>query len=238
MQVLGHRGWPTPAHPENTLAAVEAALSAGAQGVEVDVRISADGVAVCVHDPDLLRTGGVPHVVRRTSAEALRDVVLTGGHRPPLLEQVVRSVAGRGLLVLDIKPDHRSALLVRAVLDALDGLPAAEVVLSSTERRVLRAFAAASPDLPLALVTGVEVPAHEALAEARAHADDALHLNVRALLDDPSAAAAARRAGLCVRAWTVNRVVDARLLRALELDAVLTDVPATLLRELAAARAF
>ncbi|TMK20451.1 MAG: glycerophosphodiester phosphodiesterase, partial [Actinobacteria bacterium] len=49
MQVIGHRG-AAALGPENTIAAVEAGLAAGADGVEIDVRRTADGVVVLMHD--------------------------------------------------------------------------------------------------------------------------------------------------------------------------------------------
>lgn len=54
------------APPENSVTAVEAALAAGADGVEVDVRLTRDGVAVCVYDVDLWRVAGVPWLIDRT----------------------------------------------------------------------------------------------------------------------------------------------------------------------------
>jgi len=60
MQLLGHRGAASSSAPENTLAAVERALRCGADGVEVDVRLTADAIAVVHHDPGLHRTAGDP----------------------------------------------------------------------------------------------------------------------------------------------------------------------------------
>lgn len=53
--LLGHRGAPFDA-PENTIASFQLALDSGADGVELDVQISADGVAVVIHDETLERT--------------------------------------------------------------------------------------------------------------------------------------------------------------------------------------
>ena len=55
--IIGHRGASTQA-PENTLAAFQLAIDQGADGVEFDVQLSADGVPVVIHDYDLQRTGG------------------------------------------------------------------------------------------------------------------------------------------------------------------------------------
>ena len=141
MQVLGHRGWPHPTHPENSLAAVDAALSTGADGVEVDVRMTADGVAVCCHDDDLTRVTGTALSVRRSTWAQLQQVRLRDGSRLPLLGEVLeqrltplvrdgvgegrglRAVRVRGLWAgLDIEPGGPSGrelserLMTRGIL--------------------------------------------------------------------------------------------------------------------------
>ena len=67
--VFGHRG-ATASAVENTEAALRAALASGADGVEVDVRLTRDRVAVLAHDPDLRRVAGVEaSIATRTFAE-------------------------------------------------------------------------------------------------------------------------------------------------------------------------
>lgn len=94
MEVLGHRGSRTPG-PENTVEAVDAALRAGADGVELDIRRSADGDLVCVHDARLPRLGGRAVVRRSTRELASRGI--------PALTDVLDVWAGRGRLILEIK---------------------------------------------------------------------------------------------------------------------------------------
>ncbi|WP_018502285.1 glycerophosphodiester phosphodiesterase [Parafrankia discariae] len=127
MEVLGHRGSRTPG-PENTLEAVDAALRAGADGVELDVRRSADGDLVCVHDARLPRLGGRAVIRRSTSELASRGI--------PLLTEMLDVWDGRGRLILEIKnqpgqPDfdaprertaHALIELLRARLDGPGGL--------------------------------------------------------------------------------------------------------------------
>ena len=75
MYVIGHRGAAGLA-PENTLAAFSKALDIGVDGVELDVQLSADGIAVVHHDfqlnPDITRTAG--------------GEWLESGNRPPIKE--------------------------------------------------------------------------------------------------------------------------------------------------------
>ncbi|MEX5631412.1 glycerophosphodiester phosphodiesterase [Parafrankia sp. FMc2] len=94
MEVLGHRGSRTPG-PENTVEAVDAALRAGADGVELDIRRSADGDLVCVHDARLPRLGGRAVLRRSTRELASRGI--------PTLTDVLDVWAGRGRLILEIK---------------------------------------------------------------------------------------------------------------------------------------
>ncbi|MCK9899705.1 glycerophosphodiester phosphodiesterase [Parafrankia colletiae] len=94
MEVLGHRGSRTPG-PENTVEAVDAALRAGADGVELDIRRSADGDLVCVHDARLPRLGGRAVIRRSTRELASRGI--------PVLTDVLDVWAGRGRLILEIK---------------------------------------------------------------------------------------------------------------------------------------
>jgi glycerophosphoryl diester phosphodiesterase len=74
------------------------------------------------------------------------------------------------------------------------------------------------------ILTGAE-PASQILAQAVARGDAALHVPARTVFGAPEIVAAAHRHGLAVRVWTVNRPVDARLLRLLDVDALISDVP-------------
>jgi glycerophosphoryl diester phosphodiesterase len=70
VRVVGHRG-ASAEHPEHTIAAYERALELGADGLETDVRLTADGHLVCVHDRTVQRTSDGVGVV---SALELADL--------------------------------------------------------------------------------------------------------------------------------------------------------------------
>ena len=71
--ILGHRGASAVA-PENTLAAFSQAIQDGADGIEFDVRLSSDGVAVVIHDDTLNRTGLISGAVSALTASQLQQV--------------------------------------------------------------------------------------------------------------------------------------------------------------------
>lgn len=100
---LAHRALHGPGRPENSRAAVRAALAAGC-GIEIDVQISADGRAMVFHDATLDRlTAGSGPVAGRT-AEALGRIALGGGDEGiPTLPEVLALVAGRAALLIELK---------------------------------------------------------------------------------------------------------------------------------------
>ncbi len=107
--MIAHRGG--SAHgPENTLEAMRLAIADGADGLEFDVWLSADGEVVVIHDPTVDRTtDGTGAVERMTLAELIsldagfrfsrRDPVTTIKHRIPTLDAVLRSFPGIPLLI-------------------------------------------------------------------------------------------------------------------------------------------
>lgn len=100
---IAHRGASAYAQ-ENSLAAIQQAAALGADVVEVDVRLTADGVPVIAHDDDLKRVFGVDKLIAELTAEELLAVT-PAGHEPVLtLDQLVAACRSLHLgLYLDIK---------------------------------------------------------------------------------------------------------------------------------------
>lgn len=99
---LAHRGlWTDDGPPENSLAAFAAARDAGV-GVELDVHVTADGVPVVVHDPDLERVAGVRVEVRTSRLDELREHPLHDGSHVPTLVEVL-DVLGDAPVMVEVK---------------------------------------------------------------------------------------------------------------------------------------
>jgi glycerophosphoryl diester phosphodiesterase len=109
--VIAHRGGGARA-PENTLEAMQLAIADGADGIEFDVRLSADGDAVVIHDPTVDRTtNGIGRVDQLTVAELksldagfrfdarASDPLVTASHRIPTLNEVLERLPGVPLLI-------------------------------------------------------------------------------------------------------------------------------------------
>src|SRR3954454_9077061 len=100
---LAHRGLHSAAAPENSLAALQRAIDAGI-GIELDVRLSADGVPVVHHDATLDRMCAVPAAVNRMPASALTRLRLGGTeHRLPSLTAAMHLVGGAVPVLVDVK---------------------------------------------------------------------------------------------------------------------------------------
>lgn len=102
MLVIGHRGLPC-LYPENTIASFLAAILYGADGVELDVWLTADNEAVVVHDGDLRRVAGVQLEVKKSTYSELKKHSLGMGQHVPLLRDVLKAIPKDKLVFVEIK---------------------------------------------------------------------------------------------------------------------------------------
>lgn len=104
-RAFAHRGLHGGGIPENTLAAFEAAIAKG-YGIELDVRLSADGKAMVFHDATLQRLAGRGDRVADLSADNLSHIQLTNSDQTILpLHTVLEVIAGRTPVLIELKPD-------------------------------------------------------------------------------------------------------------------------------------
>jgi glycerophosphoryl diester phosphodiesterase len=227
-RVLAHRGLAIDA-PENTLLAFAKALAVGVTHVETDVHVSADGVAMISHDPDLRRLVGRRVAVDHLTAQELRRIDLgwgqtycslaealdgfpdvrfnidikIGGAVMPTVEAVRAANATRRVLIGSFSPQRRIA--------AVRMLPG--VATSISARGAVAAVAAArSRNLPalrriLRDVQAVQLP--ESVLRMRAFT--------------PRTITAFHAAGVEVHAWTINEPDAMDRLLALGVDGLVTD---------------
>ena len=129
---IAHRGlWSPDGAPENSLAAFDAACRAG-YGMELDVQLSADGEAVVFHDDRLEHrlTTACGRVAEHSAAELTSIRIGSSAETIPTLAQALQRVAGRSLLVIELKVfGGDEGPLERRVAELLDeyGGPAAVI---------------------------------------------------------------------------------------------------------------
>ncbi len=130
---FAHRGLHdrSAGRPENSLAAFEAAVAAGF-GIELDVRLAADGVPVVFHDDVLERLTGLDGRVSSSSSAELAGARLGGSDQHlPRLDEALAMVRGRTPLLVEIKsPGHGAGALEASVWARLEDYAGPVAVLS------------------------------------------------------------------------------------------------------------
>ena len=141
---LSHRGESDDA-PENTLEAFQLAVLRDSDGIELDLRLTADGQVVCFHDADLTRLAGVGLAVAETPLEELRkywDI--------PLFAEALTVLGSGRHMQIELKGDPR---IVPHASEVLALFPEQErFAISSFEPETIRHAAAAFPHLPRLLL--------------------------------------------------------------------------------------
>lgn len=227
--IVGHRG--ASAHaPENTLAAFRRALADGAQLLECDVHLSADGQVVVMHDETIDRTAAADSP-RRTGAigdltrAELDQVRLEQGEKVPLLEELLAMTTVP--VFIEVKVPAAAAAVARQLAALPVGSPAAASTVISFHAEALAEIRRVT-DTPVSyLVRQVD---EQALATARELGAAGLGPSIDRL--SLRAAAAVRQAGLQLNPWTVNRSEELAVALACGADTITTDDPACVRREL------
>ena len=225
--LYAHRGASAEA-PENTLVAFRRALEVGADGVELDVHLSADSVPVVIHDDTLDRTtdGSGPVAAQSEASLARLDAGVWfapefTGEELPTLEAALCLLTGQLRLNVEIK-DARAGV---AVFDLLRHFPQVDALVSSFDYGVLTQLRRTAPDLPLALLYDGG-SWQRALVRAEALRVCAFH--PRADLVSRPLLAACRRLQLPVYVWTVDDPGLARSLARAGVAGLFTNDPAGL----------
>ena len=213
--IVGHRGAKGLA-PENTLAALEKAVEAGADVAEFDVQSTRDGVLVASHDPVIAVDEGVKVNVREVDYEQLSRYHV-GGERIPRIEEILEAARGRLALFLEVKEVADAEPLARLL--SARGACSYAAVISFEEEAVKRAMRVC-PGLAAGLV--YFRPPGKILDCKRLGCKIVLP---RYPLATVKAVALAHRLGLRVVAWTVNSEEWALKLVERGVDAIATDYP-------------
>ena len=143
---LSHRGESDDA-PENTLSAYKLAMERDSDGIELDIRLTADGEAACVHDETIERVSGVRLAVSDATLAALRQY-----HPVPLLSEALAVLKPGKQMQIELKGPWPQLQPVKAVLDRRGG-DRKGLALSSFDEETIRAAADVFPELPRRLLT-------------------------------------------------------------------------------------
>ncbi|WP_405869005.1 MULTISPECIES: glycerophosphodiester phosphodiesterase [unclassified Streptomyces] len=210
---VAHRGDPYRVR-ENTIDSLRSALQQGADAVEIDVRLTKDGVPVLLHDETLKRLWEHERPLASLSADEVRG--LTDGGVPTLAEALA---AGDGTrLMLDL-PGTRDVRAARRVVDAVREAGAADRVYYTADAAAMLAVRAADPSAEIALTcTSLAPPRPALLAAVKPR-----WLNYRFSLVDRDLAARVHRDGYLLSVWTPDTRRSMRRLLGLGVDSITTN---------------
>ncbi|MDI9548958.1 MAG: glycerophosphodiester phosphodiesterase family protein [Chloroflexota bacterium] len=231
-QLFAHSGAKSVA-PDNTLPAFQAALDMRADGIELDVQCSKDGVLVVLHDyaVDALTDGhGAVDELTLEELQSLdagsRFSPAFAGVRIPTLVEVLDLAGDRCLFNIEIKAyEHDGGDEGEALIDLIRRRNLFDqVIISSFNPVSLIKLRATEPRIALGLLYHQPLPAY--LLDAwlgPIMAPEALHPHNS--LVDAAYMAWAKERGKAVNVWTVNDPDEARRLQALGVDIIITDAP-------------
>ncbi len=244
--VAGHRGASGHA-PENTLVAFARAKELGADGIEFDVQLSADGIPIILHDDTLARTTNLGQQLRPTELTLARLKELDAGswfspefagEKIPTLEEVFSEFGGKLDFNIEIKSrpgfeadngiEQKIADLVRQY--KLED----SALISSFDAGRLASLHRYDPGLRLAFIYEVRPdlypPDFDPIVTAKSFNSVALHPPFRSV--DRALLEQAHTNGLNINAWTVNEIPDMERLVALGIDTITTNYPDRLVKVL------
>ncbi len=224
-EITAHRGSSKTA-PENTLAALEAAVEEMADWAEIDVQETLDGVVVVCHDWDLKRVCGVDRRVSQLTWEELKNLdagtwfsVEYAGEGIPCLRDAMEYAKGKIKLNIEMKYSGADSELPEKVQRLVEEYEMEEqCILTSTSLDYLKRVKEKNPQIR----TGHIVPAAYGNYDMDEWVDV---ISIRSGFVSESFIRRAHENGKTVHSWTVNDKKELERMRVLGVDNVITDVP-------------
>ena len=224
IDVIGHRGAGGVA-PENTRAAIERAISAGAQWVEIDVQETADGEVVVIHDSDLMKNAGVDLKVWDATVDEITAVDVGSSFDPqfhdqrvPTLREILNLCKGRIGIIIELKSYGHGQMLEQRVVDLVEASGSVdEVQCMSLKPGVVAQLKKLRPDWRVGLLLSL------AVGDVRNIEADFLAVNAR--FATSRMVQEAHEAHKLLYAWTLNDPVSISRMVGRGVDGVITDYP-------------
>jgi len=245
--IIGHRGASALA-PENTMAAFRMAYDAGADGIEFDVRLSADGIPVVIHDEDLRRTCGLNKRVSDCSLDELKSFEFGSwfsqktktersydGEPILTLKELLESFPEHFVLYLEMKCESSQRdELVETCSDLLKSTERkGQVIVESFDLKAIRLMKQIDSAVTTAALFEPSLSHPPLIASQkiieRAKESGANEIALHHRLASRRLVELARDGGFRVVVWTVDETHWVATCRQLGIDALITNQPAVLL---------
>jgi glycerophosphoryl diester phosphodiesterase len=232
LEIIAHRGFPSQA-PENTLASFQAALEQGANSVEFDLQLTADGVPIIFHDQTLERTtNGQGKVGDKTLLE-LSDLDAGSWFAPAFAQERISTLANAlpvlaqfpQYLYLDVKPhclwsDQQVEYLITLLSEY--NLQKRAVITSFNDQ-FLQQFRKLSPDFSIGHIVANLDSYQQQLERAVLRGDHLISSEYKLLLANPVLVEKTFQQGINIVAWTVDDRQDLANLLKLGIKRIVTN---------------
>lgn len=220
--VIGHRG--ARGHvAENTLASVKKALELGVDGIEIDIFVCATGELVVFHDKTLDKLTDAKGYIESLTLDSIQKITVLGREPIPTLDEILDEINGEVVLNIELK-GRRTAAPTHELLSRYFNsgkLQPKDVFISSFDWEELRMFYDMNKEVPIAILT--EDDPIDALPIAQTLNAFAINPNYKSLT--PKNVKKIHQAGLKIYPWTVNESSAIEQMKALGVDAIITDFP-------------
>ncbi|WP_291966495.1 glycerophosphodiester phosphodiesterase [Maribacter sp.] len=220
--VIGHRG--AMGHEtENTLPSIQKAMDLGVDMIEIDVFKIKSGEIVVFHDDKLDRLTNAPGNIEEYYIFDLKKVIVDGGHKIPLLQDVLKLIDNKVTLNIELK-GAGTADRVNHIMNAYiekRNWSADNFIISSFNWNELREMRKYNPNVAIAVLTEEDpVDAIPVAKELNAVAINPYFKNL-----DIEKANEIRNAGLKIYTWTVNEPADIDAMKNVGVDGIITNFP-------------
>jgi glycerophosphoryl diester phosphodiesterase len=222
--VVAHRGASANA-PENTLAAMELAISNGADWVEIDVQETLDGEVVVIHDSDLMKIGGSGRKVFESTLAELQSVDIGtwkdpsfSDQRIPTLQQLLELCKDRVNVVIELKYYGREERLEERVASIVEAVGVQDqIIIMSLSYPAIQKMKSLRPKWRIGLLASVSIGDITRL--------DADFFAVNANFANRAFIKHVHSRGKKLMVWTVNDTISMSAMMSRGVDGIITDKP-------------
>lgn len=149
--LIAHRGYLVNGDPENSIPAFQTAIHYGADGIELDVHLTADQKLICYHDDSLLRLGE-NELIKDLPYKKLKSVELAEGIFIPSLREVLQEFGNKTLVNIEMKSKNGSKELIELIDEFKIRKNPRNLIISSFHHDILRRIRNFDQDIPTGLL--------------------------------------------------------------------------------------
>jgi len=222
MLKIGHRG-AAGYEPENTLKSFQKALELNADGIELDVHLSADGHIVVIHDETIDRTTNGKGFVNTLSLSELKSFLIDGKLEIPTLIEVFDLIDKKCLINIELKGANTSGKVVALIEEYISdkNWNYEHFIVSSFDWNYLEEVHHLNSNIAIGVLTEEDLDKAMAFAESiKAHA-----INPDFQLLTLKNTKKIQEQGFQVLPWTVNTKEDIQKIKSFNVDGIISDFP-------------